>query len=75
LFAYGMLKTFRLRLDQDGALIAPAIPVIEEFCSVVKAEADRLGFHDNYVRRARRRIAELKLKLDSVRPNAPADQS
>lgn len=67
LFAYGMLGTFRHRLTHDGALIAPAIPVIEEFCVVVEAESERLGFDDNYAKRAQRRIAELKAKIDSVR--------
>jgi len=47
LFAYFMLSTFRLRLDQDGASIASAIPCIEEFCALVESDSERLGFDDN----------------------------
>ena len=67
LFAYSMLSTFRLRLDQEAGSIAPAIPCIEEFCALVETDSDRLGFSVEYVERARRRIAELKPRITSVK--------
>ncbi len=67
LFAYGMLGTFRHRLTHEGVLIAPAILVIEEFCVVVETESERFGFDDDYAKRARCRIAELKAKINSLR--------
>jgi hypothetical protein len=66
-FAYFMLSTFKHRLDHDGALIASAFPVIEEFCAVLEEDRARLGFDDDYTKRARRRIAEVKTKIETLR--------
>jgi hypothetical protein len=65
-FAYSMLSTFRVRLERDGASILPAIPCIQEFCALVEADSERLGFDDDYANRARRRIAELTLRIESA---------
>jgi hypothetical protein len=67
LFAYGMLRTFWHRLDQDGVHIAPAFSVIEEFCSLVEQDAARLGFDDDYAKRTQRRIAEIRAKLEPLK--------
>jgi hypothetical protein len=65
-----MLSTFRLRLDHDGASIAPAIPCIEEFCIVVEADSKRRGLYDDYAKRALRRIAELKPRIEALKIRA-----
>lgn len=66
-FAYFMLSTFKHRLDHDGVHIAPAFPVIEEFCVILEEDRARLGFDDDYSERARRRIAEVKTKMETLR--------
>ncbi len=66
-FAYCMLTTFRLRLENDGPLIGPTIPYIEEFCALVEADSKRLGFNDIYAGRAGRRIAEVKAGIKALR--------
>ena len=67
LFPYHMLITFRLRLDEDGARVAAVFPTIEEFCKIVEEQSDRLGFSEDGVRRARRRIAEVRSRLAAIR--------
>ncbi len=66
-FAYFMLSTFKRRLEHDGASIAQAFPVIEEFCAVLEDNQTRLGFDDDYTMRARRRITEVKTKIETLK--------
>jgi hypothetical protein len=64
--AYFMLSTFKHRLDHDGARITTAFRVIEEFCDVLEEDRARLGFDDDYIKRAGRRIAEVKAKIEQL---------
>lgn len=63
LFTYSMLTIFRHRIDNDGVSISSAFPIILEFCRVLEEESIRLGFDENYTKRAHRRIAEVKAKI------------
>jgi hypothetical protein len=67
LFAYFMLTTFKHRLDHDGIRIVSAFSVIEDFCVLLEEESARLGFDENYAMRARRRIAEVKTKIEMLK--------
>lgn len=67
-FAYGMLHTFRHRLEHERAHFDRAIPVIREFCSIMTNNFGRLGFDDNYKSRALRRIDEIEAVIGSTQP-------
>jgi len=69
-FAYGMLHTFRHRLEHDRPHIHRAIPVIREFCRIMTIDFDRLGFDYDYKSRAMRRIDEVKAAIKGTEPSA-----
>ncbi len=62
-FAYGMLHTFRHRLDTDGNAVRPAYLQIKKFCEIVRRDCERLGFDDDYQKRAANRTREIEERL------------
>ena len=73
-FAYAVIQLFRTRLTNDRADVAPAIPIMREFCSTTSAHFTRLGFPEKYRLRLPRRIAELEATIEELDLDGPAQR-
>ena len=74
-FAYTVIQLFRTRLTNDRADVAPAIPIMREFCATTSAHFTRLGFPEKYRPRLPRRIAELESTIEELELDGPAKRS